>query len=82
MPRSAASRSRSSRDADGQFTPETFRKALHPRTRYQPPQTVVSVEQTANIGGGTIWKKAALDEVVDDRQGNTASSPTWTARAC
>src|SRR5206468_8301757 len=27
-------------------------------------QTVVSVEQTANIGGGTIWKKAALDEVV------------------
>ena len=50
--------------ADGQFTPETFRKALHPRTRYQPPQTVVSVEQTANIGGGTIWKKTALDEVV------------------
>jgi threonine aldolase len=49
---------------DGQFTPETFRAALHPRTRYQPPQTVVSVEQTANIGGGTIWKKAALDEVV------------------
>ncbi|MDD1527145.1 low specificity L-threonine aldolase [Bradyrhizobium sp. WBOS7] len=49
---------------DGQFTPETFRKALHPRTRYQPPQTVVSVEQTANIGGGTIWKKAALDEIV------------------
>src|ERR1700716_1493989 len=49
---------------DGQFAPETFRKALHPRTRYQPPQTVVSVEQTANIGGGTIWKKAALDEIV------------------
>ena len=50
--------------ADGQFSPETFRKALHPRSRYQPPQTVVSVEQTANIGGGTIWKKAALDEIV------------------
>jgi threonine aldolase len=50
--------------ADGQFTPETFRGALHPRTRYQPPQVVVSVEQTANIGGGTIWKKADLDEVV------------------
>jgi threonine aldolase len=50
--------------ADGQFTPDTFRKALHPRTRYQPTQTVVSVEQTANIGGGTIWKKAALDEIV------------------
>jgi threonine aldolase len=50
--------------ADGQFSPDTLRKALHPRSRYQPPQTVVSVEQTANIGGGTIWKKAALDEVV------------------
>ena len=50
---------------DGQFTPETFRAALHPRSRYQPPQTVVSVEQTANIGGGTIWKKAALDAIVE-----------------
>jgi threonine aldolase len=48
---------------DGQFSPETFRAALHPRSRYQPPQTLVSVEQTANIGGGTIWKKKALDEV-------------------
>src|SRR5690242_1344401 len=55
---------------DGQFTPETFRAALHPRTRYQPPQTVVSVEQTANIGGGTIWKKAALDEVVTIAKAN------------
>src|SRR6201993_3515832 len=49
---------------DGQFTPDTLRKALHPRSRYQPPQVLVSVEQTANIGGGTIWKKADLDEVV------------------
>jgi threonine aldolase len=48
---------------DGQFSPDAFRKALHPRTRYQPPQTLVSIEQTANIGGGTIWKKAALEEV-------------------
>jgi threonine aldolase len=55
---------------DGQFAPETFREALHPRTRYQPPQTVVSVEQTANIGGGTIWKKAALDEVVKIAKSN------------
>src|SRR3954453_20113176 len=51
--------------ADGQFSPDTFRRALPPRSRYQPPQTVVSVEQTANIGGGTIWKKAALYEVAE-----------------
>ncbi len=49
---------------DGQFSPGTLRQALHPKSRYQPPQVLVSVEQTANIGGGTIWKKAALDEVV------------------
>src|ERR1044071_8853967 len=49
---------------DGKFTLDTFRNALHPRSRYEPPQTLVSVEQTANIGGGTIWKKTALDEVV------------------
>ena len=55
---------------DGQFSPDTFRAALHPRSRYQPPQTVVSVEQTANIGGGTIWKKAALDEVVKIAKAN------------
>ena len=51
------------RGEDGQFSPETLKAALHPRSRYQPPQVLVSVEQTANIGGGTIWKKAALDEV-------------------
>jgi threonine aldolase len=49
---------------DGRFSPETLKQALHPKSRYQPPQVLVSVEQTANIGGGTIWKKAALDEVV------------------
>ena len=56
--------------ADGKFTPDTFRTALHPRTRYQPPQTLVSAEQTANIGGGTIWKKADLDEVVKIAKAN------------
>jgi threonine aldolase len=55
---------------DGRFSPQTLKAALHPRSRYQPPQTVVSVEQTANIGGGTIWKKAALDEVVEIAKAN------------
>src|SRR5580704_4757236 len=56
--------------ADGRFTPDAFRAALHPRTRYQQPQTLVSAEQTANIGGGTIWKKADLDEVVKIAKSN------------
>ncbi|MBA7468067.1 L-allo-threonine aldolase [subsurface metagenome] len=58
------------RGEDGQFSPETFKAALHPRSRYQPPQVLVSAEQTANIGGGTIWKKAALDEVVKIAKAN------------
>ena len=56
--------------ADGQFAPDTFRRALHPRSRYQPPQTLVSVEQTANIGGGKIWKKADLDQIVQIARSN------------
>jgi threonine aldolase len=56
--------------ADGRFTPDVFRAALHPRTRYQPPQTVVSIEQTANIGGGTIWNKADLDEIATIAKSN------------
>jgi threonine aldolase len=58
------------RGEDGQFSPETLKAALHPRSRYQPPQVLVSAEQTANIGGGTIWKKAALDEVIDIAKAN------------
>lgn len=49
---------------NGRFAPQTFQAALHPRNRYQPPQTVVSVEQTANIGGGTIWTRPDLDAIV------------------
>jgi threonine aldolase len=56
--------------AGGQFTPDAFREALHPRSRYQPPQTLVSVEQTANIGGGTIWKRADLDQIVQIARSN------------
>jgi threonine aldolase len=51
------------RGPDGQFSLDTFRQALHPRSRYQPPQVLLSVEQTANLGGGTIWPQATLDAV-------------------
>jgi threonine aldolase len=56
--------------ADGKFSPDSFGAALHPRSRYQPPQTLVSVEQTANIGGGTIWRKADLDAIVQIAKSN------------
>src|SRR5881409_1314021 len=56
--------------ADGKFSVQTFQAALHPRNRYEAPQTVVSVEQTANIGGGTIWAKADLDAIAETARGN------------
>jgi threonine aldolase len=65
---------------DGQFSPDTLRAALHPRTRYQSAQTLVSVEQTANIGGGTIWKKKALDEIVEIAQANALATHMDGAR--
>src|SRR3954469_13699444 len=56
--------------ADGKFTLDMFPAAIHPRSRYEPPQTVVSVEQTANIGGGTIWAKANLDAIAEAAKAN------------
>lgn len=48
---------------NGQFSLETLRAAFRVASRYAPPQTLVCAEQTANIGGGTIWPKTVLDEV-------------------
>lgn len=49
--------------AKGQFSAETLRAALTDRSRYAAPQTLMVAEQTANLGGGTIWPLAALNEV-------------------
>ena len=51
------------RGAEGQFSPQTVTEAILPRSRYAMPQTLLSVEQTANLGGGTVWPLAALDAV-------------------
>ena len=48
----------------GMFSAETLRAAIRPHTRYAPPQRLLEVEQTANIGGGAIWPQAELDAVV------------------
>jgi threonine aldolase len=49
----------------GQFDAATLRAAIAPATRYSPQQSLVSVEQTANLGGGTIWPLAALRDVAN-----------------
>jgi threonine aldolase len=50
---------------DGQYDVETLRAAFRPKTRYAPNQKLVSAEQTANIGGGTVWPLARLDAVAE-----------------
>jgi len=49
--------------ARGLFTADDVRSAIRPRTRYALPQRLLEVEQTANIGGGTVWPLAQLNEV-------------------
>ncbi len=51
--------------ADGQFDAETLRAAIRTRSRYAPPQTLVEVEQTANLGGGSVWPVEKLAAVAD-----------------
>src|SRR5262247_875452 len=47
----------------GVFTAEQVKAAVRPVTRYQPKTRLVSVEQTANMGGGTIWPLEVIQEV-------------------
>jgi len=45
------------------FSAEDLRAAIRPKTRYAPPQRLLEVEQTANIGGGAIWPLEQLNAV-------------------
>lgn len=47
----------------GMFSAEALRGALRGRSRYSPPQTLLAVEQTSNLGGGAIWPLATLAEL-------------------
>ncbi|MCR0980487.1 threonine aldolase family protein [Roseomonas populi] len=47
----------------GMFDADTLRAAIRPRTRHAPEQTLLEIEQTANIGGGAVWPLATLTEL-------------------
>jgi threonine aldolase len=49
----------------GQFDLDTLKAAITPASRYAIPQTLVEVEQTANLGGGTVWPLATLRAVAE-----------------
>lgn len=49
----------------GQFDADTLRAAFRERRRNAPPQTLVEIEQTANLGGGSVWPLDGLRAVCD-----------------
>lgn len=49
----------------GRFTGEQVREATRGKSRYAPKTRLVSVEQTANLGGGAVWTTDSVDDVVE-----------------
>ena len=48
----------------GMFSVDELRAGIRQRSRYAPPQRLLEVDQTANIGGGAVWPLATLNELV------------------
>ncbi len=48
---------------DGIFTAAQVEAAIRPINRYAPRTRLVSVEQTSNLGGGTVWPSQTIVEV-------------------
>lgn len=49
----------------GQFTAEQFAAALRPQSRYLPVSRLAVIEQTSNLGGGSIWPLARIEAVAE-----------------
>jgi threonine aldolase len=50
----------------GVFAASELEAAIRARpTRYTPRSRLVSVEQTTNLGGGRVWPKRTIDEVLE-----------------
>ena len=49
----------------GQFTPEQVRHAVRSGSRYEPRSRLVSIEQTSNWGGGSVWPLEAMLQIGD-----------------
>ncbi len=51
--------------AHGLYSAATLAEHIRVPNRYTPRPALVEVEQTANLGGGTVWPLSDLDAVVD-----------------
>ena len=51
--------------ARGQYDAATLEAAIRPDSRYMPKSRLVWVEQTSNLGGGSVWPLARIKAVTD-----------------
>jgi threonine aldolase len=49
----------------GQFSAAQVKGAIRSGSRYEPRSRLISIEQTSNWGGGSIWPLAAIREIGD-----------------
>jgi threonine aldolase len=49
----------------GIFTAAQVQEAVRPRVRYMPRSRLVCIEQTANLGGGTVWPLDIIQAIAD-----------------
>jgi threonine aldolase len=49
----------------GQYDAATVAAAIRPASRYMPRSRLLWVEQTSNLGGGSVWPLARVAEVTD-----------------
>lgn len=47
----------------GQFTVEQVKNAIRSGSRYEPRSRLISIEQTSNWGGGSIWPLESIREI-------------------
>ena len=55
--------------ARGQFDAQAVREAIRPENRYMPRSRLLWVEQTSNLGGGSVWPLAVITAVTEVARG-------------
>jgi threonine aldolase len=51
--------------SDGRFTADQFGKHIRPLRPRAPRTRLVSIEQTSNKGGGTVWSETAIRDIAE-----------------
>ncbi len=48
---------------NGIYTVQQFQEAIRPKSHYHPQTSMVQIEQTTNLGGGTIWPLETIKNI-------------------